>query len=326
MKASEVLGDLKRRFPNEPEYHQAVSEVLLTIEDAYNEHPEFEKSNLIERLCIPDRIFTFRVSWMDDKGRIQTNMGYRIQHNNAIGPYKGGVRFHSSVNLSILKFLAFEQTFKNSLTTLPMGGAKGGSDFNPRGKSNAEVMDFLDKNNNFGVQIYISDERDYLLDTGGGIKNASVFLRGNEPFLVHNVDILSDVDLNKLYQSHIETGSLATLLVSCRAASRQLLFNKENRMCGWQNIKTEEVKSFYPEFDPRDYKSYAFSGIHVISPKIFEFMDEWTGRFSIIDFYVSACVKSDIHAYVDDNQHLIDIGKPENLLQAEAWLKSRTLE
>lgn len=142
MKASEVLGDLKRRFPNEPEYHQAVSEVLSTIEDAYNEHPEFEKSNLIERLCIPDRIFTFRVSWMDDKGRIQTNMGYRIQHNNAIGPYKGGVRFHSSVNLSILKFLAFEQTFKNSLTTLPMGGAKGGSDFNPRGKSNAEVMRF----------------------------------------------------------------------------------------------------------------------------------------------------------------------------------------
>jgi len=142
MKASEVLGDLKRRFPNEPEYHQAVSEVLLTIEDAYNEHPEFEKSNLIERLCIPDRIFTFRVSWMDDKGRILTNMGYRIQHNNAIGPYKGGVRFHSSVNLSILKFLAFEQTFKNSLTTLPMGGAKGGSDFNPRGKSNAEVMRF----------------------------------------------------------------------------------------------------------------------------------------------------------------------------------------
>jgi len=189
-----------------------------------------------------------------------------------------------------------------------------------------QIMDFLDKNKNFGVQIYISDERDYLLDTGGGIKNASVFLRGNEPFLVHNVDILSDVDLNKLYQSHIETGSLATLLVSCRAASRQLLFNKENRMCGWQNIKTEEVKSFYPEFDPRDYKSYAFSGIHVISPKIFEFMDEWTGRFSIIDFYVSACVKSDIHAYVDDNQHLIDIGKPENLLQAEAWLKSRTLE
>ena len=142
MKASEVLDNLKRRFPNEPEYHQAVSEVLGTIEEAYNEHPEFEKSNLIERLCIPDRIFSFRVTWMDDKGQIQTNMGYRIQHNNAIGPYKGGIRFHASVNQSILKFLAFEQTFKNSLTTLPMGGGKGGSDFSPRGKSNAEIMRF----------------------------------------------------------------------------------------------------------------------------------------------------------------------------------------
>lgn len=142
MKAIEVLDTLKRRFPNEPEYHQAVEEVLSTIEDAYNQHPEFEKSNLIERLCIADRVFSFRVTWMDDKGSIHTNMGYRIQHNNAIGPYKGGIRFHSSVNLSILKFLAFEQTFKNALTTLPMGGGKGGSDFNPKGKSNAEIMRF----------------------------------------------------------------------------------------------------------------------------------------------------------------------------------------
>ena len=142
MKANEVLDTLKRRFPNEPEYHQAVEEVLSTIEEAYNQHPEFEKNNLIERLCIPDRVFSFRVTWMDDKGSIHTNMGYRVQHNNAIGPYKGGIRFHSSVNLSILKFLAFEQTFKNSLTTLPMGGGKGGSDFNPKGKSNAEIMRF----------------------------------------------------------------------------------------------------------------------------------------------------------------------------------------
>ena len=142
MKANEVLDTLKRRFPNEPEYHQAVEEVLSTIEEAYNQHPEFEKNNLIERHCIPDRVFSFRVTWMDDKGSIHTNMGYRVQHNNAIGPYKGGIRFHSSVNLSILKFLAFEQTFKNSLTTLPMGGGKGGSDFNPKGKSNAEIMRF----------------------------------------------------------------------------------------------------------------------------------------------------------------------------------------
>ena len=142
MNAKEVLEDLKRRFPNEPEYHQAVEEVLGTIEEEYNKHPEFDKMNLIERLCIPDRIYTFRVNWVDDRGNYQTNMGYRVQHNNAIGPYKGGIRFHSSVNLSILKFLAFEQTFKNSLTTLPMGGGKGGSDFSPRGKSAAEVMRF----------------------------------------------------------------------------------------------------------------------------------------------------------------------------------------
>ena len=142
MIASKVIEDLKSRFPNEPEYIQAVSEVLGSIEEEYNKHPEFEKANLIERLCIPDRIVSFRVTWTDDQGKVRTNMGYRIQHNNAIGPYKGGVRFHASVNQSILKFLAFEQTFKNSLTTLPMGGAKGGSDFSPRGKSNAEVMRF----------------------------------------------------------------------------------------------------------------------------------------------------------------------------------------
>ena len=142
MKAAEVLDNLKSRFPGEKEYHQAVQEVLESIEDVYNEHPEFEKANLIERLCIPDRIVSFRVTWVDDSGAVRTNMGYRVQHNNAIGPYKGGLRFHASVTPSILKFLAFEQTFKNSLTTLPMGGAKGGSDFSPRGKSNAEVMRF----------------------------------------------------------------------------------------------------------------------------------------------------------------------------------------
>ena len=151
MNAQKVLENLKQRFPNEPEYIQAVEEVLGTIEEEYNKHPEFDAVNLIERLCIPDRVYQFRVSWMDDKGQIQNNMGYRIQHNNAIGPYKGGIRFHKSVNLSILKFLAFEQTFKNSLTTLAMGGAKGGSDFSPRGKSNAEVMRFCQA---FMLELY----------------------------------------------------------------------------------------------------------------------------------------------------------------------------
>ena len=151
MKAVEVVENLKRRFPNEPEYIQAVSQVLGTIEEEYNKHPEFDRMNLIERLCVPDRIIQFRVNWIDDRGNVQTNMGYRVQHKNAIGPYKGGIRFHASVNQSILKFLAFEQTFKNSLTTLPMGGGKGGSDFSPRGKSNAEVMRFCQA---FMLELY----------------------------------------------------------------------------------------------------------------------------------------------------------------------------
>ena len=142
MKTVEVLENLKKRFPNEPEYHQAVAEVLMMLEDEYNKHPEYEKYNIIERLCIPDRMFQFRITWMDDAGKVHTNTAYRIQHSNAIGPYKGGMRFHPSVTPSILKFLAFEQTFKNALTTLPMGGAKGGSDFDPKGKSDAEIMRF----------------------------------------------------------------------------------------------------------------------------------------------------------------------------------------
>ncbi len=142
MNVQEFIDDLRSRFPHEPEYIQAVEEVVSTIGDVYDRYPAFKNVNLLERLCIPDRIISFRVSWVDDKGRVRNNMGYRVQHNNAIGPYKGGIRFHSSVNLSILKFLAFEQTFKNSLTTLSMGGAKGGSDFSPRGKSDMEIMRF----------------------------------------------------------------------------------------------------------------------------------------------------------------------------------------
>ena len=142
MKTEAILSALEAKHPGEKEYLQAVKEVLLSIEDVYNEHPEFEKAKIIERLVEPDRIFTFRVPWVDDKSEVQVNLGYRVQFNNAIGPYKGGLRFHPSVNLSILKFLGFEQTFKNALTTLPMGGAKGGSDFAPRGKSDAEIMRF----------------------------------------------------------------------------------------------------------------------------------------------------------------------------------------
>ena len=142
MNLEKIMNDLEKRNPGEVEFLQAVREVLESIEEIYNENPHFESANIIERIIEPDRIYTFKVSWVDDNGKVQVNRGYRVQFNNAIGPYKGGLRFHPSVNLSILKFLGFEQIFKNSLTTLPMGGAKGGSDFDPKGKSNGEVMRF----------------------------------------------------------------------------------------------------------------------------------------------------------------------------------------
>ena len=142
MNVNRLMAELERKHPGESEYLQAVREVLHSVEEVYNRHPEFEAAKIAERIVEPDRIFTFKVPWVDDKGAVHVNIGYRVQFNNAIGPYKGGLRFHSSVNLSILKFLGFEQVFKNALTTLPLGGAKGGSDFNPRGKSDTEVMRF----------------------------------------------------------------------------------------------------------------------------------------------------------------------------------------
>ena len=142
MNIDKLIQQLEAKHPGEYEYLQAVKEVLITIEAEYNNHPEFEKAKIAERLVEPDRIFSFKIPWVDDRGDVQINLGYRVQFNNAIGPYKGGLRFHPSVNLSILKFLGFEQIFKNALTTLPMGGGKGGSDFNPKGKSDAEVMRF----------------------------------------------------------------------------------------------------------------------------------------------------------------------------------------
>lgn len=142
MDINQIMSSLEAKHPGEKEYLQAVKEVLISVANVYNQHPEFEKARIIERMVEPDRILTFRVTWIDDNGDVQTNLGYRVQFNKAIGPYKGGIRFHASVNPSILKFLGFEQTFKNALTTLPMGGAKGGSDFSPRGKSDREIMRF----------------------------------------------------------------------------------------------------------------------------------------------------------------------------------------
>ena len=142
MNVEKIMQHLEAKHPGESEYLQAVREVLESVEEVYNQHPEFEKAKIIERIVEPERIFTFRVTWVDDKGEVQTNLGYRVQFNSAIGPYKGGLRFHKAVTPSMLKFLGFEQTFKNALTTLPMGGGKGGSDFDPVGKSDAEIMRF----------------------------------------------------------------------------------------------------------------------------------------------------------------------------------------
>ena len=146
-----VYEGLEKRNANEPEFLQAVREVLESIQPVVEKHPEYEKAALIERLVEPERVISFRVPWVDDEGKVQVNRGYRVQFNSAIGPYKGGLRFHPSVNQGILKFLGFEQTFKNSLTTLPMGGGKGGSDFDPHGKSDMEVMRFCQS---FMTELY----------------------------------------------------------------------------------------------------------------------------------------------------------------------------
>jgi glutamate dehydrogenase (NADP+) len=159
MNVDKIMNNLEKKHPGEVEYLQAVREVLESIEEVYNENPQFESANIIERIVEPDRVVAFKVPWIDDEGNVKVNLGYRIQFNNAIGPYKGGLRFHPSVNLSILKFLGFEQIFKNALTTLPMGGAKGGSDFDPKGKSNTEVMRFCQS---FMLELwkYIGPETD----------------------------------------------------------------------------------------------------------------------------------------------------------------------
>jgi len=140
MDLNKIMNDLVKKHPGEEEYHQAVREVLESIEDVVNQNPQLEAAGIIDRIVEPDRVLMFKVPWVDDDGSVHVNLGYRVQFNNAIGPYKGGLRFHPSVNLSILKFLGFEQIFKNALTTLPMGGGKVGSDFNPKGKSDAEIM------------------------------------------------------------------------------------------------------------------------------------------------------------------------------------------
>ncbi len=184
MEVEKIMQNLEHKHPGELEYLQAVREVLESIKDVYNQHPEFEKAKIIERIVEPERIVTFRVPWIDDKGEVQVNLGYRVQFNSAIGPYKGGLRFHPSVNLSILKFLGFEQTFKNALTTLPMGGGKGGSDFSIRGKSDNEGMKFCQA---FMTELYrhIGPDEDVPAgDIGVGAREIG-FLYGQYKKLTH---------------------------------------------------------------------------------------------------------------------------------------------
>ncbi len=148
---SRVLENLKNNNPNEPEFHQAATEILMTLAPVVEKHPEYEQAALLERFVEPERVVMFRVPWVDDSGKVRVNKGYRVQFNSAIGPYKGGLRFHPSVNLSIIKFLGLEQILKNSLTGLPIGGGKGGSDFNPKGKSDREIMNFCQS---FMTELY----------------------------------------------------------------------------------------------------------------------------------------------------------------------------
>lgn len=191
-----------------------------------------------------------------------------------------------------------------------------------------QILDFLKENDNFGLTIHISDERDLLLDTGGGVKKARAFFENsNEPFLVHNVDILSDIDLKELYDYHLQKGGGATLLASQRKTSRYLLFDTEKKLCGWINKDTGQVKPEGFQYDELLYQEYAFSGIHVLSPAIFQWMDTplWEGKFSIMDFYLATCRQTDFFGYLSDGLHLIDIGKPETLAKAEEFVKGLNL-
>ena len=186
-----------------------------------------------------------------------------------------------------------------------------------------QIIHFLKEKDNFGIDIHISDETDCLLDTGGGIKKAASFFTDGEPILIHNVDILSNMDLKGLYTYHQTSGNDATLLVSSRKTARYLLFNHENRLCGWINKDTHQTKPENFVYKPEEQKEYAFSGIHVISPTLFNYMgDDWSGKFSIMDFYLENCSKARLGGYTTDNLQIIDIGKPETLEKAEAFINA----
>ncbi len=186
-----------------------------------------------------------------------------------------------------------------------------------------QIIRFLQDNNNLGLHIEISDETDKLLDTGGGIHKAAAFLKKDAPFLVHNVDILSNADLSALYDNHIRQNSIASLLVSQRKTNRYLLFDEENMLKGWINEATGEVKSPYPNFSPENHQKFAFAGIQAISPEIFEQMKNLPDKFSIIDFYLSIADKVKIKGVPVDDLKMIDVGKIDSLKEAEKFLISQ---
>jgi len=183
-----------------------------------------------------------------------------------------------------------------------------------------QIIDFLKEKDNFGIRIWISDESEELLDTGGGIKKAAPYF--DEPFLVHNADILSNIDLKAMYNYHLTSSNDATLLVSPRKTVRYLLFDEGNRLQGWVNKDTLQTKPEGLVYHPEVQKEYAFGGIHVISPTLFKYMgDGWTGKFSIMDFYLRTCHEAQLGGYVKEDLQLIDIGKPDTLAKAEDFIR-----
>lgn len=183
-----------------------------------------------------------------------------------------------------------------------------------------QIIDYVQANQKFGIRIEFSDERELLLDTGGGIKKAAWFFDDDKPFLIHNVDILSNIDLKKLYFAHSKADTIATLVCSVRQTSRYLLFNQNNYLTGWMNEKTGETRSPFKNFDPLDYRKLAFSGIHILNPLVFKHMNNFPDRFSIIDFYISICGKEKIGAFIPDQLKLIDVGKIDSLNEAEKFI------
>ena len=186
-----------------------------------------------------------------------------------------------------------------------------------------QIIDFVNANNSFGIDIHISDERSCLLDTGGGIQHAAHLFRPDEPVLIHNVDILSNADLRALYHHHQQSGNDATLLVNQRTTSRYLLFDARRHLQGWINKSTRQTKPEAFVYDADLYTEYAFSGIHIVSPSVFQRMEhDWQGKYSITDFYLSTCHQAQYEAFVASNLRLMDIGKPETLASAEDFIVS----